>query len=97
MFLNMNNFICLKIVLNMDIIGFCFVEIMETRYHIISLALKKKYRRKGIGTKLINFLSFFVKNLGKKLTLYVHCENLEAINFYKKNGFNIFGNITRLL
>ena len=55
--------------------------IIDTDGHIASIAVNKKYRRMGIGTKLIN------KSTRKPLTLNVHVENKDAIKFYKKNGF----------
>jgi ribosomal protein S18 acetylase RimI-like enzyme len=55
--------------------------------HIMSIATYNKYRSKGFGTKLINYIS---KNTTcKSITLYVHKDNDKGIKFYKKNNFII--------
>lgn len=63
------------------------VKIKEGLY-INLLAVNKSYRKKGIGTKLINY----VKNKAKQqnislLSLMVWSDNITAIEFYKNQGF----------
>ena len=55
---------------------------------IISFAVKKECQNKGIGTKLLQKATQFA-TLNKKdaLCLEVNSNNLNAIKFYKKNGF----------
>lgn len=53
----------------------------NTGGHIASIAVNEAYRRKGVGTILIN------TSTRRPLTLNVQTENTTAINFYRKNGF----------
>ena len=53
------------------------------------IAIKNKYQRLGIGSKLIKFAEKYFKGLKlNKIKLEVLANNLKAINFYKKHGFN---------
>jgi|AntRauTorckE6833_2_1112554.scaffolds.fasta_scaffold04920_7 ribosomal-protein-alanine N-acetyltransferase len=58
----------------------------EEDFHILTFGIDEKYRRFGLGTKLMDFTSQQIKN-SKNLTLNVHRANEKAINFYKKYGF----------
>lgn len=49
------------------------------------------YRKYGIGTKLINkFKEYCLQNKIEELKVTASAKNANAINFYKKNGFNEF-------
>lgn len=49
------------------------------------------YRKYGIGTKLINkFKEYCLQNEIEELKVTASAKNINAINFYKKNGFNEF-------
>lgn len=78
-------FIIYKAVINDILSGFIVGEIHDNRIHIMSLATDPEYRRKNIGTKLINKIKEEFKNF--IITLYVQQVNRIAINFYKKNNF----------
>jgi len=55
-----------------------------------SLAIDKKYRKLGIGRKLVNFmLNRFKKKGLKRALLEVKTTNKTAIAFYQKLGFKI--------
>lgn len=70
------------------IVGYLIAQIFTTHIHIMSFAIDQNARRIGYGTKLLNKLTDFAKNvIIKKLTLYVMCSNLPAIACYEKNGF----------
>ncbi len=60
----------------------------KNNYHIMSIGVDNNYRKMGYGTKLLTYAK---NNLEfcKSISLYVHVENDVAINFYKKNGFQI--------
>ena len=55
---------------------------------IKTLAVNKRYRRQGIGRKLVNFTIQRLKQKGlKKIVLHIRKENQAANSFYKKVGF----------
>lgn len=59
----------------------------------ISLTVKKKYWGLGIGTQLMQTIIDFAKQSGtiEILHLGVKCDNVAAINLYKKMGFEEIG------
>jgi ribosomal protein S18 acetylase RimI-like enzyme len=59
--------------------------------HISDIAVKEDYRRQGIGTALMRRFEndFARKNGVDGLSLYVHFNNEQGLNFYKKLGFDI--------
>lgn len=59
-----------------------FISLLDNGF-IGALFVKKEYRRKGIGRKLINF----VKDKYDKLELNVYEKNIDAILFYASLGF----------
>lgn len=53
-----------------------------------NMFILEKYRKYGIGTKLINEFKNYCINLGiEELKVTASAKNINAINFYKKNGF----------
>lgn len=71
------------------IVGFLLSQYQENRCHILSFGVTEAYRKQGFGTMLINSMKEYIGNLAKIISLYVHIENEHAINFYKKNLFEI--------
>jgi len=56
--------------------------------HIVNLAVKSSYRRKGIGTYLIEEIIAMAQNLkADYVTLEVRFTNKKAIKLYKELGF----------
>ena len=70
------------------IIGFvCFFHVRD-EIEIIKICIIKSYQRKNYGSILINE----IKKLNiKKIFLEVSIQNVNAINFYLKNGFQKIG------
>ena len=70
------------------IIGFvCFFHVRD-EIEIIKICIAKSHQRKNYGSILINE----IKKLNiKKIFLEVSIENVNAINFYLKNGFQKIG------
>ena len=70
------------------IIGFvCFYHVKD-EIEIIQICIIKSYQRKNYGSLIIDKM----KNLNiKKIFLEVSVENVNAINFYLKNGFKKIG------
>ena len=66
-----------------DIVAFAVTTKILDRIHILSIACHPNYRRKNIGSSLINS----IKKQNKNITLYVQCTNINAIDFYEKNSF----------
>ena len=56
--------------------------------HINYFFINENYRSNGIGSKLLKELESKVKGC-KELELLVNKNNTRALNFYKKNGFEI--------
>ena len=70
------------------IIGFvCFYHLKE-EVEILKIGILKSYQRKKYGSLIINEIK---KLKIKKIFLEVSVENLQAINFYLKNGFEKIG------
>ena len=84
---------------NNNIVGYIIIEIMEKnnrkmRYkkilEISNLGVEEKYRNKGIGTELLNFIkNKAIENNCTDLYLTVNEENKNAIKLYEKFGFRI--------
>ena len=75
-----------------DIIGFIIMENLsdDITHHIIQVNVSNDYKRKGVGMMLINHV-FEYLGVGKRVTLNVNTDNISAINFYKKLGFEECG------
>ena len=72
-----------------EIIGFCICRYLK-RTKVISIdkiGVHNDYRSNGVGFRLLNE----VKKIGLPIKLDVVKENKRAVDFYKKNGFNIIG------
>lgn len=61
---------------------------------IMQIFIDNKYKRMGIGTKLINYLKTLLNNTNKakRIQLWVLKENIPAIQFYKEQGFKFIKN-----
>ena len=71
-----------------------YVNSIETKEAYVSvLEVKKEYRRKGLAEELINiFEEISIQNHMKMIKLHTHKDNISAIRFYKKIGFEIMEN-----
>ena len=70
---------------------------VEESYNIKSLAeldnmfIKEEYRKYGIGTKLFQEFKNYCRQLDiDEIKVTASAKNINAINFYKKNGFEDF-------
>lgn len=61
-----------------------FISIINKSF-IGALFIENKYQGRGIGSKLIDFIT----EKFNELTLTVYKDNLNAVTFYKKKGFKI--------
>lgn len=80
------------------IIGFISCSIIYDRCEINYIGVEKDFRRRGIAQKLLDYV--INNNNFDSISLEVRKDNIEAINFYLKNGFekvsirkNYYGNV----
>jgi len=77
---------------NNEIVGFAGIWDDTYNMHITNIAVKKSYRKKGIGSILLKKLIQITKEKSKEsITLEVNELNEVAINLYLKNNFKILG------
>ena len=75
---------------NNTILGTIIAGYDGHRGWIYSLAVKPKYRRKGIGSQLITTATNELSKRGcLKVNLQITGDTSPYIAFYKKNGFNV--------
>jgi len=56
--------------------------------YVSNLYIKKNYRYKGIGKKLLNIsLKWLKENNVKYISLEIHLKNKNALKFYRDLGF----------
>ena len=56
--------------------------------YVSNLYVQKNYRNKGVGKKLLDIsLKWLKENKVKYISLEIHLENKDALNFYSKMGF----------
>lgn len=74
------------------IVGFAGIWQAVDEMHITNIVIKKDFRQKGIGSKLLEKLIETTKQKNiVSLTLEVNCKNLPAIKLYEKYGFEYVG------
>ncbi|KYC53992.1 MAG: putative N-acetyltransferase [Candidatus Methanofastidiosum methylothiophilum] len=75
---------------NKAIIGFVIGIVQKKEGHILVIAIKDEYKKKGIGTFLMKKLIEVYEKKGiTQLKLEVRTSNLAAITMYKRLGFKI--------
>lgn len=71
-----------------EIIGFAGILTNLDIVEIMNIVVKKSYRHKGVGQKLLEELIKMAKESGlDTISLEVNSQNEPAINLYKKLGF----------
>ena len=83
-----NEYICYIVNQNESIIAYCLCRDAGKHYYMRQLYVERKHRRKGIATRLLNWL---YENIwtGKSVRLDVLAHNKDAVEFYEKYGFRI--------
>ena len=81
-----NDFLNLLVYQENEIKGVLVYQDLIDRLEIDYIVVNKKDRKKGIATNLLRFLENNHKNI-INITLEVRKSNINAINFYKRNGF----------
>jgi ribosomal-protein-alanine N-acetyltransferase len=73
-----------------EVIGFVIGITQKDEGHILVIAIRDDYKKKGIGTFLMKKLMDIYEKKGiKKLKLEVRVSNVPAISMYKRLGFKI--------
>lgn len=75
-----------NIITNGNIIGSILTKKTKDGYLLDEIYIEKKYRKKGIGTSIIND---FIKDCNEDIYLWVYKDNTNAIKLYKNIGFTI--------
>ena len=74
------------------VIGLAGFWLMAGEAHIVNLAVRQAYRRRGIGRLLlIKLIDMAIGKYAEIITLEVRKSNTAAQKLYKKYGFNIKG------
>lgn len=77
---------------NNQIVGFAGIMVLAEEAELLNIAVLSEFRKKGIGQQLLTRLleEAKIKNVTRML-LEVRKSNEVAINFYKRNQFEILG------
>ena len=72
-----------------SLVGGCALSFNEDGYgHFSYFSVAPDFRRKGIGSSLINFAEKYFKEKGiNKMHLHVDRDNSDAIRLYERKGF----------
>ena len=85
-----NVYVCIGVFRN-NLKGYLIALPVLDELHILNIAVDSRYRREGLGSRLMNEA---LKRAGmeiKTILLEVRESNFTAIKFYKKHGFNPVG------
>lgn len=75
-----------------EIVGFAGIKIILDEADIMNIVVRKSFRHKKIGFKLLEHLISYSKNLNlKNITLEVNENNTYAIKLYEHFSFNKVG------
>lgn len=75
-----------------EIVGFAGIWQSVDDIHITNIVVKKDFRQKGIGSKLLEkLIEIAISKKVDSLTLEVNCNNKSAIDLYTKYNFKYLG------
>jgi ribosomal-protein-alanine N-acetyltransferase len=70
------------------VVGFMIYELHKTRLHILNFAVAPQYRRRGIGSQMVQKLVGKLSSQRRTdISLEVRETNLEAQLFFRETGF----------
>ena len=73
-----------------EVVGYVLAIVKEATCHIISIAVKRAWRGRGLGERLMRRSLEECKSRGSSIAvLEVSTDNIPAINLYKKLGFKV--------
>lgn len=70
-------------IVNNTVVGYLYYSDIYDRIEINQIVVFDEYKRRGYGS---NLLEYVIKK-NKSISLEVKCDNVAAINLYKKYGF----------
>lgn len=72
--------------------GFCAFWLVFDEIHINNLAVRPRYRRRGLGTALVQHVLVEARRFGaRRATLEVRASNIDARRLYERLGFYVAG------
>ncbi len=81
---------CIGMVAEHDeqVVGFMIYELHKSRLHVINLSVHSQYRRRGVGSQMVQKLAGKLSHQRRnKILLEVRETNLQAQLFFRGNGF----------
>ncbi len=76
----------------LNVYGFILNSIIMDEMHVLNIAVKPGYRRRGIGLKLLETaVSAGTDNGARAAFLEVRRSNIKALTLYIKSGFKVIG------
>jgi len=78
---------------NGEIVGYLLGTLLMDEARLLLIAVKDKYRRRGIGSKLVKEYVESVRGRVSMIRLEVRTSNLAAQTFYFKLGFRFIGTV----
>lgn len=73
-----------------EVVGFYIISTIADLVEIFTIAVDKDHREEGVGSKLLDHLINYAKEVGaSEIWLEASTKNIAAVNLYEKYGFNI--------
>jgi len=60
------------------------------------ISVKLKFQKRGIGSALLQKVEEIARRMGNRLVLHVLTNNVKALRFYRKHGFEVVGKVKDL-
>jgi ribosomal protein S18 acetylase RimI-like enzyme len=88
-----HNRFCFLFVLGQEHIGICTFKVENRFGYIMTLGIRSRYRRKGLGTICMRIVEDYLGGELGAAVLHLHVQecNLAALEFYKHCGFEVAG------
>ena len=81
---------CIGMVAEHDerVVGFMIYELQKTRLHVVNLAVHSEYRRRGVGTQMVEKLRVkLTPEHRRRISLEIRETNVPAQLFFRENQF----------
>jgi len=75
-------------ILESKVVGYVLTSLNEDEGHVLSIAIRRGFRRRGIGSRLMAEIFQVLRRKGiRRIRLEVRLSNREAKQFYEQLGF----------